>query len=83
MRRQSTFVKFHTSNPLVRNNFLIWVVGEQILIEIKLFFFIIFLVIMMVVLKNKILKNIIHAMFSFYYDVLLVNYYTYYFSEEL
>lgn len=25
IRRQSTFVKFHTSNPLVRNNFLIWV----------------------------------------------------------
>ncbi|XP_057513555.1 MLO-like protein 11 [Actinidia eriantha] len=25
MRRQSTFVKFHTSNPLVKNSFLIWV----------------------------------------------------------
>ncbi|KAF3442524.1 hypothetical protein FNV43_RR16440 [Rhamnella rubrinervis] len=25
MRRQSTFVKFHTSNPLVRNSFVIWV----------------------------------------------------------
>ncbi|KAJ7948633.1 MLO-like protein [Quillaja saponaria] len=25
MRRQSTFVKFHTSNPLARNSFLIWV----------------------------------------------------------
>ncbi|XP_059662624.1 MLO-like protein 11 [Cornus florida] len=25
MRRQSTFVKFHTSNPLVRNSVLIWV----------------------------------------------------------
>ncbi|KAB1217241.1 MLO-like protein 11 [Morella rubra] len=25
LRRQSTFVKFHTSNPLARNNFLIWV----------------------------------------------------------
>uniref|UniRef100_A0A5B7AND2 MLO-like protein n=1 Tax=Davidia involucrata TaxID=16924 RepID=A0A5B7AND2_DAVIN len=25
MRRQSTFVKFHTSNPLVRNGFFIWV----------------------------------------------------------
>ncbi|KAH7512500.1 hypothetical protein FEM48_Zijuj12G0097300 [Ziziphus jujuba var. spinosa] len=26
MRRQSTFVKFHASNPLRKNNFLIWVV---------------------------------------------------------
>ncbi|KAI4333691.1 hypothetical protein L6164_018465 [Bauhinia variegata] len=25
MRRQSTFVKFHTSNPVERNHFLIWV----------------------------------------------------------
>ncbi|GLT62146.1 hypothetical protein SLA2020_348040 [Shorea laevis] len=25
LRRQSTFVKFHTSNPLVRNSFLVWV----------------------------------------------------------
>lgn len=27
MRRQSTFVKFHTSNPFAKNRFLVWVVG--------------------------------------------------------
>lgn len=30
MRRQSTFVKVHMSNPLARNSFLVWVVGGQL-----------------------------------------------------
>ena len=31
LQRQSTFVKFHTSNPLSKNSFLIWVVGSLLL----------------------------------------------------
>lgn len=30
LRRQSTFVRYHTSNPMTRNSFLIWVVCIQL-----------------------------------------------------
>jgi hypothetical protein len=29
-RRQTTFVRHHTSGPLVKNSFLIWVVGTKL-----------------------------------------------------